>query len=159
MLTRSRQLRIAAAALIGLVAMAHNAHRRLVLAQSTEGNRWLDMNSDTRSGFVWGYILGVTRGFAEGCEAYDKIVPLRAPVSLKEYPFAKCLNSKGRGFSKPIPFYQEEITDFYSSFPSDRDVPFGEVLKRLSDDEHMTPAQIHEWFKTNSHLATLDPPG
>jgi hypothetical protein len=41
--------------------------------------------------------------------------------------------------------------DFYTSFPADRDVPFEEVLKKLSDSEDMTPQQMHEWFKEHRH--------
>ena len=65
-------------------------------------------------------------------------------------PFAKCLNSSGRGFSRPVDFYVSQVTEFYESFPSDRAIPFEEVLKRLSDSELMTPKQIHDWFERHA---------
>jgi len=108
------------------------------------------MNSDTRHGFVWGYTIGLTRGFAQGCNAYYQIAPPQAPHSLQDDLFGKCI-TKGFGFSKPVAYYEKQITDFYTSFPTDRNVPFEDVLKKLSDSENMTPQQMHAWFKEHGH--------
>jgi hypothetical protein len=106
----------------------------------------MGMNSDTRTGFVWGYMVGLSTGYGEGCDTYHKLAPLAKPHLIKDDPFHKCIASS-LGFSQPVSFYVRQITDFYSLSPSDRQVPFGEVLKKLSDDEHMTPQQMREWFK------------
>lgn len=39
----------------------------------------------------------------------------------------------------------------YSAYAEDRKVPFEEVLKKLSDAEHLTPEQMHEWFKQHGY--------
>jgi len=119
---------------------------------SREGDAWLGLNQDTRFGFAWGYINGVSSGFAEGCVAYSRIVPAHN-VPLRSDPLGKCFNTKGRGFSKSVDFYVGKITELYSAFPEDRDVPIGEVLKKLSDSENMTPQEIHLWYEQHSHGA------
>ncbi len=63
-----------------------------------------------------------------------------------DLPSVKC-SRQALSFSKPISSYVEQITSFYMASAVDRKVPFEEVLKKLSDDEHMTPEQMHEWFK------------
>jgi hypothetical protein len=114
--------------------------------QHGEGDAWITMNSDNQFRFVLGYTVGLSKGFAEGCDAYYKIAPPQKPHALRDDLFAKCL-AQGLGFSKPVAFYQKQITDFYTLFPGERDVPFEQVLKSLSDSENMTPQQIHQWFK------------
>jgi hypothetical protein len=133
-----------------LILLALSVRHSSAQAQNGEGDAWMSMNSDTRFGFVFGYTIGLNRGFTQGCIAYDKIVPSQKPHSLHDDLFVKC-TSKGFGFSKPVPFYEKQITDFYTSFPADRKVPFEEVLKKLSDSENMTPQQMHEWFKEHGH--------
>ncbi|MGA2609018.1 MAG: hypothetical protein ABSH01_16370 [Terriglobia bacterium] len=118
--------------------------------ESTEGDAWLRMNPDTRTGFLRGYTIGLSRGFAEGCDTYRSIEKPRTR-DLRNDPFANCLNARGRGFSQPVDHYVKQVTDFYESFPSDRTVPFEEVLKKLSDSDNMTPQQMHKWFEEHGH--------
>ncbi len=99
--------------------------------QNTEGDAWLHMNSDTRTGFAWGYTVVLSRGFAEGCDKYRTIEGSKSR-HLHDDPFARCLNSQNRGFSRPVDYYVTHVTEFYESFQSDRAVPFEEVLKKLS---------------------------
>ena len=116
---------------------------------SGEGDGWLRMEPTTRTGFLWGYTIGLSRGFAEGCSAYNRIVPFQRH-NLHNDPFGKCIG-RGPGFSRPVDYYVKQVTDFYEFFPADRNVPFEEVLKKLSDSENMTPSQMHEWFEQHRH--------
>jgi hypothetical protein len=120
-------------------------------AQNGEGDGWLERNSDTRTGFVHGYIIGLSRGFAQGCLSYERLVPQQKTyVHFADLPSLKC-SRQAFGFSKPISFYVEQITRFYAVNAEDRKVPFEEVLKKLSDNEHLTPKQMHEWFKQHGY--------
>jgi hypothetical protein len=114
--------------------------------QHGDGDAWISLNSDNQFRFVLGYTVGLSKGFAEGCDAFYKIAPPQKPHALRDDLFSKCL-AQSLGFSKPMAFYQKQITDFYTSFQGDRDVPFEQVLKSLSDSENMTPQQMHQWFK------------
>jgi hypothetical protein len=118
--------------------------------ENGEGGGWLSWNSDTRLGFVWGYTMGLSRGFGEGCGAYYRVPPAGEPYSLRDDPFGKCIG-KGFGFSQPPTFYEKQITDFYTSFAEDRDVPLNQVFKRLSDSENLTLQQTHERAKEHGH--------
>jgi hypothetical protein len=116
-------------------------------AQDGEGGGWLERNPDSRIGFVHGYIVGLSRGFAQGCVAYERSVPQQKTyVRPADLPSVKC-SRQTPSFSKPISFYAEQITRFYTANAEDRKVPFEEVLKMLSDGKHMTPEQMHDWFK------------
>jgi hypothetical protein len=118
--------------------------------QNGEGDGWMNWNSDTRLGFVWGYTIGLNRGFGQGCGAYYKVALPGKAHNLRDDPLSKCI-SKGPGFSKPPAFYENRITDFYTSFPEDRDVPFEQVLRWLSDSENISVQQMHERTKEHGH--------
>jgi hypothetical protein len=102
--------------------------------QHGDGDAWISMNSDNQFRFVLGYTVGLSEGFGEGCDAFYKIAAPQKPHPLRDDLFAKCL-AQGFGFSKPVAFYQKQITDFFTLFPEDRDVPFEQVLKSLSDSK------------------------
>ncbi len=117
--------------------------------RNTEGDAWLRMSPDARSVFLMAYTGGLSRGFAEGCLAYDRIAKPKN-YDVHKAPLGKCLN-RGPGFSRSVDYYVKQVTDFYESFPADRNVPFEEVLKKLSDSENMTPSQMHEWSEKHRH--------
>jgi hypothetical protein len=120
-------------------------------AASHEGEAWLEMNTDTRTGFVFGYTVGLSRGFVQGCLAYQKSVPPPEGFHpIADDPFLKCTR-QGFSFTKPLSFYAEQITKFYTASAEDRKVPFQEVIKKLSDEEHLTPEQMHEYFKQHGY--------
>jgi hypothetical protein len=127
------------------ILMILSASSALAADQNADGDAWLHMNRDTQTGFVRGYTIGLTRGFAQGCDAYRSLVPVETH-DIHNDPFAGCLNTSGRCFSQPVDFYVRQVTDFYQSFPSDRAISFEDVLKKLSDGQNMTPRQIHDWF-------------
>jgi hypothetical protein len=135
-------------AIIGLV-LASSMLRIFGQAQRGDGDKWINMNSDSQLRFLLGYTVGLSKGFAEGCDAFYKISPSQKPHALPDDLFAKCL-AQGLGFSKPVAFYQQQITNFYTLFPGDRDVAFEQLLKSLSDSKNMTPQQMHLWFKQHS---------
>jgi hypothetical protein len=150
-MTKSRGFRkIVLFALTLSILLVLSVSRVLAGGQDTEGDAWLNMNPDTRIAFVRGYTVGLSRGFAEGCDAYKRIEQPKN-YDLRDDPFRKCLNTPGHGFGRDVDYYAEQVTAFYTLFPSDRAAPFEEVLKKLSDSEKMTPPQIHEWFKERGH--------
>jgi hypothetical protein len=117
--------------------------------QTGEGDGFLRMTPETRSGFLLGYTIGLSRGFAQGCLAYRSIAEFKTH-DVHNDPFGRCVN-RGPGFSRSVDYYVKQVTDFYESFPADRNVPFEEVLKKLSDSENMTPSQMHAWFEKHRH--------
>ena len=129
-----------------LIYATHPAFAR----DENEGEAWLHMSPDSRAGFAWGYTIGLSRRFAQGCNAYRSINPSKSR-DLHDDPFAKCLG-RGEGFSRSVDYYVKKVTEFYESYPLDHDVLFEEVLKRLSDSENMTPAQIHQWAEQRQHV-------
>jgi len=136
------ELLFVAAAFLCLVTQLH--------AQSGEGDSWFEMNSDMQTGFVSGYIIGLSRGLGEGCVACTKLAPPQPPHRLADDLLGKCLR-QGFGFTKPTSFYVGQITEFYKTSAEDRKAAFDEVLKKLSDDQGMTPKQMHEWFKQHGY--------
>jgi len=118
-----------------------------LIAQSTEGDAWLKMSSETQTGFLRAYTAGVSWGFAQGCNAYYGTArSMGKHHTLKSNPFGQCL-SKALQFSRPVDSYVKQLTEFYTSFPADRNVSFERIMEKLSDSEGMTSEQIHTWFK------------
>jgi hypothetical protein len=120
-------------------------------APTGEGAAWLEMNSDTQTGFVYGYAIGIGNGFLQACLACQKSAPPREGFHpIADDLFLKCTRQRPR-FTKPISFYVEQITKFYTASAEDRKVPFEEVFLKLSDEEHLTPEQMHEYFKQHGY--------
>jgi hypothetical protein len=148
-----RRLQFSIAFVLGVLLLATVAPVSCYIwaqVQTGEGDEWLSKASEARLGFVSGYIIGMSRGFADGCDTYRRIAP-QVSRGLRDDLFGKCLNSSDRGFSRPADLYEKRITEFYSSFPSDRRIPFEKVLKALSDSENKTPEQMHEMFRERPH--------
>jgi len=52
---------------------------------------------------------------------------------------------RGETFSKTEEDYLDKITDFYQSFPADRQVQVGKILEGLCDERRLTLQQM-PWF-------------
>jgi hypothetical protein len=148
-MVRSLELRKPMLSVIILSVLILGVSHASAADRNTEGDAWLRMSPDARSVFLMAYTGGLSRGFAEGCLAYDRIAKPKN-YDVHKAPLGKCLN-RGRGFSRSVDYYVKQVTQFYESFPSDRTVEFHEVIKKLSDSESMTARQMHEWFEEHGH--------
>jgi hypothetical protein len=104
-----------------------------------EGDVWMSWNHSQRDMFVRGYIAGHREGYRLACRTALKVMkPLE---TISESPFSQCM-AGGQGFRKEISHYEKFLTEFYSKYPGDRDVPL-RIL--LAEAEDKTLEQVHEW--------------
>ena len=81
------------------------------------------------------------RGFRDGCVVGQEVYSAK-PGGL---PGEKCV-AKVPLYSKPLEAYVATITEYYSSYATDRNVPIFKILEGLSDARGLTLQQMHEYF-------------
>ncbi len=110
---------------------------------STEGGRWLKWNGETKLQYVEAYSLGFQRGFYQACKVAVKT--MSAAAKSQESAFDECHRQVQR-HSRYMEEYVQSITDYYSSYPDDLNVDISELLEGLSDSQHLTIQQMHEYY-------------
>jgi hypothetical protein len=45
-------------------------------------------------------------------------------------------------------FYAEKMTDFYTKYPEDRDLPLADLIHMLIDPKPKTLDEIHQWVNS-----------
>jgi hypothetical protein len=121
-----------------------------------DGDLWLAWNKSMREGFVRGYLSGYKDGHNEGCgEAIRFFVP-EGTVLKGPDPDAHCENAQSLLSQEPDQ-YAEQVTTFYTTYSTDREIPLPMMLWLLSDQQNKNPKQIHEWFVNggNRNLTSL----
>lgn len=117
-----------------------------VTTGTAEGKIWLNWDSETRLGFVRGYLVGIRAGNRMGCSSYDKLFGTRTAKSLDEIPISKCLASAPT-FSKPPEEYSKTMTSFYQEYPKDTGLNLETLLWLLSDKQAKTRQEVDAWFR------------
>jgi hypothetical protein len=54
----------------------------------------------------------------------------------------------GQSIQNSLDYYEKSMTELYSKYPDDRDLPFSLLLDKLSDSDHMSIEEIHRWLAT-----------
>jgi hypothetical protein len=112
---------------------------------SIYGEQWLSWSNDTRSSYVLGYLWGFGRGFAQGCRVGEEIYSGKP----KGLPGEKCV-ARAPKDSKSLEQYAEIITNYYRSYPADRNVPIPKLLDGLQREPNLTIEQMHEYFSSSA---------
>jgi hypothetical protein len=107
------------------------------------GKVWLGWNSNERTGFVRGFIVGHGEGYQSGCRGAETN---STDSKASDNEFDPCLQQRHL-FRREVPFYEQFITDFYNRYSMDRDVPVRVLL--LQADEK-TPSEVHQWLSKKS---------
>ena len=107
------------------------------------GNEWLKWTAAERTGFVRGFIVGHGDGFYQGCIALPDAANDPSASSKQD----TCLQ-KQHLFKKDLPYYEQYVTDLYTRYLDDRDVPLKIVL--LQADQR-TVDEVHNWLKTKTN--------
>jgi hypothetical protein len=106
------------------------------------GDDWLKWRSETRLAYVSAYVRGRGRGFRDGCVVGQGLYSAGESSGL---PGEKCI-AKIPPYSKLLEDYVATITEYYHSYPSDRDVPIFKVLESLSDTRSLSIQQMHTYL-------------
>jgi hypothetical protein len=99
--------------------------------------------------FIRGFLVGHHEGFRRGCGNGVNVTDSSAKrtESAEDTPIGRCLASE-QLFRKESSFYVEFVTEFYTKYPQDRDLPLRTLIE---DSEEKTPEQIHEWVSRVGH--------
>src|SRR5215469_314897 len=144
---------VALAALIFCIYLYREKHQLPKVLHSTrfpetrtvlDADLWSSMDHSERSSFLKGYMAGYQWGRKSGCVDAEAIVHKRKEDHGEADLWPECFG-KGSRFGNSLAYYEKAVTDFYSQYPGDRDIPLSVLLDKLSDSEHMTLEQIHAW--------------
>jgi hypothetical protein len=111
------------------------------------GEEWLAWDEKTRAMFVFGYIVGHSRGSHQGCVIASDLAP-----SVRITP--ECLG-RTRTFSGKLDSYVGRITEYYQKYPDDRVVSAVYVLPMLSDQDAKPLEEIHRMAHSCGLFMTL----
>jgi hypothetical protein len=131
--------------LFGLVQLTQGQTGNLRFPESrsfSPGKLWLEWKQAERTGFVRGFIVGHGNGYDSGCITASS----DSKDSCPEADSVTCVQ-KQHLFRKDVPFYEKFVTDFYSRYPEDRDVPM-RILILQADDK--SPDEVHQWLAEKS---------
>ena len=106
------------------------------------GEQWLKWSDETRFVYVLAYLGGRAHGFVDGCKVGQKMYLTRKMTGL---PGESCIRSAPE-YSKHLEEYSEIISNYYRSYPEDRNVPVFVVLDGLTDARHLTIQQMHDYY-------------
>jgi hypothetical protein len=106
------------------------------------GKLWLQWTPSERTGFVRGFIVGHGDGYRQACNVSTAI----SPTPTKAEDFDPCLK-KQHLFERDLAYYEKFITDFYTQYSRDQDVPLRVLL--LQADQR-TIQEVHEWLSKTS---------
>ncbi len=107
------------------------------------GQVWLEWTAAERIVFVRGFIVGHGDGYQSGCRNAET----GRTTSKKAEDRSESCSQKRHLFRKQASFYEQFITDFFSRYTMDRNVPVRILL--LQADEK-TPDEVHQWLAKKS---------
>jgi hypothetical protein len=113
-----------------------------------EGEDWLKWDNNARQQYVWCYVLAFQHGFQFACKVTATSKKTSSVSTLTDLSEEGCMARMPK-FSKPIEYYSQKITDFYTSYPADRYVMIRELLDNMLDSRDLTIEQIHEKLKNH----------
>ena len=93
-----------------------------------EGEQWLRWTDEVRQTYVLAFVLGYSKGYVKGCDIGGRNLATDSKPGLENDPTRNCRH-EGLDFSKGTNYFVRLITDFYTRFPSDRDVYVEELIQ------------------------------
>jgi len=106
------------------------------------GKLWLEWSPSERTGFVRGFIVGHDDGYQRAC-ALTRAGSPHTGVASDVDP---CLKEQHL-FHKDLPYYEKFVTDFYTTYSEDRDVPLRILLLQA---DQKTPEEVHKLLAARS---------
>jgi hypothetical protein len=126
--------------------------------QLNRGPEWLSWSPGQRSTYVYGFISGYQEGTHEACDMAERLFGDLKTYHLgdehhpSDMPSARCL-ALMEEYSKfkytealglDLSAYTDVITEFYTKHPEYQGIPFGNLLKLLSDRNSKTADQLYQ---------------
>jgi hypothetical protein len=93
-----------------------------------QGDVFMSWQFPVREWFVEGALAGYRVGYDQGCADGKPTLEAAKPHSL-ELPTDAC--PSGRRFHDKSMFYAKQMSDFYTKFPEDRDLPVAYLIQML----------------------------
>lgn len=116
-------------------------------AGTDRGEEWLSWSPELRETFVSGFMIGYDRGIINACNSANALFEVGKPHRLGDDPSARC-EAKVDSYSKESATYAAEVTDFYSTYPQYRNIPYIYLFSFLGDAHFKTAEQLYEMAAT-----------
>jgi|SRR5947209_9883301 len=108
-----------------------------------QGETWLSWGADARLQFVRGLLVGYLYGGRQACSLATSQYDLTTSRKLSR----EC-EQNVHHFRQGPEYYADFVTNFYLSYPDDRDIPM-RMLIEFADEKNVE--QIHDWRITLSN--------
>jgi hypothetical protein len=100
---------------------------------------WLKWNSDRRESYVWGYMIGYSQAYWEGCRQAMKALP----TGTASQPIENGCREHQPDFSRGTTYWTQQVTELYKKYAGDRVINVDEILGQLRNG--LTLEQIHKY--------------
>ena len=110
----------------------------------SEGDKWLQWNTQTKQVYVEAYVLGIQSGYTKGCS--EGIFALQPKIKGGEaIRYANLCLAHSPISEKDSSKMIDDITEFYTKYPKQRYLYISDILLRLHAG--FSIQQIHEHFE------------
>src|SRR5258708_1588954 len=109
-----------------------------------QGDMLMSWPFPVRQWFVESAIEGYKAGYDDGCRDMKANLKGRQPGG-PEPSTTLCPNREK--FDHQAIFYAGQMTDFYTKYPEDRDLPIAYLIAMLLDPKFKSLDDIHQWLK------------
>jgi hypothetical protein len=114
-----------------------------------EGEVWLTWNIPVQASFAEAALAGYRVGYDEGCEDATANQKGTRAGDRKKPKGDACPN--GGRFRNEALRYSQQMTDFYTRYPEDRDLPLAYLIHMLMGRKPKTLLEIHQWVSSIGH--------
>lgn len=131
-------------------AQVDSKHARFPASRTTfQGELWLTWDLPVREWFVEAALAGYKTGYDEGCKDAAAGRGRTGTDGSKKVETASCAN--GGRYSNEALRYSQQMTDFYSRYPEDRDLPLAYLVRMLIGPKPKTLEEIQQWVSSVGH--------
>jgi len=129
---------------------AEPGHARFPASRTTlQGEYWLTLASPVQAWLVQAALAGYRVGYDEGCEDATANQKGTRAGDRKKPKGDACPN--GGRFRNEALRYSQQMTDFYTRYPEDRDLPLAYLIHMLMGRKPKTLLEIHQWVSSIGH--------
>jgi hypothetical protein len=126
---------------------SESKHARFPASRTTmQGEVWLSWEIPVREWFVESALAGYKAGYDEGCK--DAMKAHNGLQAGNQQKLGEDICPNSRRFRNDALPYSRQMTEFYTAYPEDRDLPLAYLIQMLVGPKPKTLDEIHRWVSS-----------